>query len=385
MTPSPDSPSTTGSSPAGSDLPARVDTRRISPPCRAVAELYNAWLTGLILGVTLDAGREAAGELVFRVYRRHHEEKFLSSLEKLGIAGDPPAVLCARYHYLSNSIGGVRVEMMVEHERKAWVRFRHPRWIYQGAAICGVPIEVSRGMLRGWYARNGVSLGNPRLGFVCTSEDMDGQYGLAGYFLEYDRDLAPGERLRFAPGERPPPFDPARAPVLDRSTWPPERLERASRNYAMAPMRLALPLLAEQLGSARAAATGRQSARLIGLQLYEQMAELLADVLDAAVPGGSSAGRFAAFLATMAKAQGDEAHWEPLPGGGARVRQRTWRLMRGQGAVPGACFEAWNGLWEGALLTHDRLLDMRVTGRLDRGDPAFEWEITPLPEAPVRF
>ena len=99
----------------------------------------------------------------------------------------PDAVACAAFHYLSNRIGGVRVEFMRESDRKAWVNFVPPRWIYPGASICAVPSEVSRAFLRGWYAQNGVSLGNPRLGFVCTAQTTDGQHGLSGYFLEHDR------------------------------------------------------------------------------------------------------------------------------------------------------------------------------------------------------
>jgi hypothetical protein len=33
-------------------------------------------------------------------------------------------------------------------------------------------------MLRGWHANNGVVLNNPRLGFVCTGQTVDGQPGL---------------------------------------------------------------------------------------------------------------------------------------------------------------------------------------------------------------
>jgi hypothetical protein len=151
-------------------------------------------------------------------------------LGKLGLEGMPDAVACAAYHYLSNSVGGVIVEFMRESDRKAWVNFVPPRWIYPGASICGVPSEVSRAFLHGWYAQNGVSLGNPRLG--CTAQTTDGQHGLSGYFLEHDRDLAPDERLQFRPGELPPPSirRGARPPAAD---WPPERLAKAERNYAM--------------------------------------------------------------------------------------------------------------------------------------------------------
>jgi hypothetical protein len=41
-------------------------------------------------------------------------------------------------------------------------------------------------MLRGWHAHNGVALGCPRLGFVCTDQTADGQPGLEGYYLEHD-------------------------------------------------------------------------------------------------------------------------------------------------------------------------------------------------------
>jgi hypothetical protein len=42
------------------------------------------------------------------------------------------------------------------------MHFCHPRWMYEGAALCGVPLQVSHGFLRGWYGYNGISLGNPR-------------------------------------------------------------------------------------------------------------------------------------------------------------------------------------------------------------------------------
>ena len=152
---------------------------------------------------TIAAAASGVGRM-FRLFRRQHLDKFLSSFDKLGLSHLPDAVACAKYHVLSNGIGGVPVEFMPESERKAWVRFRYPRWMYHGPTICGVPVEVSRGFLRGRYAHNGVSLQNPRLGYVCVSEDMTGEFGLCGYFYEYDHDLAPNERLRFAKDELEP-------------------------------------------------------------------------------------------------------------------------------------------------------------------------------------
>src|SRR2546423_4186167 len=236
---------------------ATVQVEAKSQAMRAAAGLYHAYFTGLILTLVSRRSAAEAAEWVFRVFRHQHHEKFLSSFGKLGLEGMPDAVACAAYHYLSNSVGGVAVEFMRESDRKAWVNFVPPRWIYPGASICGVPSEVSRAFLHGWYAQNGVSLGNRRLGFVCTAQTTDGQHGLSGYFLELDRDLAPEERLQFRPGELPPPFDPAAAPRLPAADWPPERLAKAERNYAMEYIRSGLPRLAEIFGPAETAHPGR--------------------------------------------------------------------------------------------------------------------------------
>ena len=334
---------------------------------KAAAGLYHAYFTGLILTLVSRRSAADAAEWVFRVFRHQHHEKFLSSFEKLGLKGMPDAVACAAYHYLSNSVGGVTVEFMRESDRKAWVNFVPPRWIYPGASICGVPSEVSRAFLRGWYAQNGVSLGNPRLGFVCTAQTTDGQHGLSGYFLEYDRDLQPDERLQFRPGEPPPPFDPANAPRLPASDWPPERLAKAERNYAMEYIRSGLPRLVEIFGPAEAGHLGRVTGRLVGAQLYRETAALLG-----VAAGGAEA--FAEYMVRLAGGEGDAAQMS-RDGGAVLVRRPGWRLMRGLEPLSPAVFEAWNGLLEGALAVHDRFLVLEVLSRLDWGDGAFTWRI----------
>ena len=138
---------------------------------RAVEHIYHSYLTGLILMLASRAGAPRAAEVVFRTFRRQQLARFLPGLKKLGLDQLPHAVACAQYHYLSNQVGGVKVEYVYESDTKAWVRYPPPRWIWSGTAICGIPSEVSRAMLRGWHANNGVVLGNPRLGFVCTGSD----------------------------------------------------------------------------------------------------------------------------------------------------------------------------------------------------------------------
>jgi hypothetical protein len=339
---------------------------------RAVAILYHRYFTGLILTVASRRGGAAAGEWMFRVFRRQHHEKFLPGLEKLGLRDLPHAVACAGYHYLSNRIGGVQVEFVRESDRKAWVRFVPPRWVYDGAAICGVPSEVSRGVLRGWYAQNGVSLGNPRLGFVCTAQTTDGQEGLAGYFQEHDRDLAPEDRLRFLPGEEPPPFDPEQALQLPEGSWPAERLAKANRNYAMEYVRTALPRLAELFGPAEATHLGNVAGRLIGLQYYQEIAALVG-------VGDRSERGFAEMMAALIAAQGDAPEIVPAGHEGILVRQTGWRLMAGLGPLSPSVFDGWNGLWQGMLQVHDRFLVLEVLRRPDHGDACFEWLIRRRP------
>jgi hypothetical protein len=345
---------------------------------KAAEGLYHAYFTGLILTLVTRRSAADAAEWVFRTFRHQHHEKFLASFDKLGLRGMPDAVACAAHHYLSNSVGGVAVEFMRESDRKAWVNFVPPRWIYPGASICGVPSEVSRAFLRGWYAENGVSLRNPRLGFVCTAQTTDGQHGLSGYFLEHERELAPEERLQFRPGELPPPFDAAAAPRLPEA-WTAERLAKASRNYAMEYIRSGLPRLAEIFGPAEAAHLGRVTGRLVGAQLYKETAALLG------VGAGGALG-FGRFMAALAAGEGDAATVEGDGGGGVTVTRAGWRLMRRSASAEAsasgmtgpwspAVFEGWNGLLEGAIAVHDRFLLLEVLARADLGDAATVWRI----------
>jgi hypothetical protein len=349
---------------ASSPMPGTPPAERAM---RAVADLHHAYFTGLILTLVSRRGSSDAARWVHAVFRHQHHEKFLSSFEKLGLTGMPHAVACAAYHYLSNSIGGVDVEFIKESDRKAWVRFVPPRWIYPGASICGVPSEVSRAFLTGWYAQNGVSLGNPRLGFVCTAQTVDGQHGLAGYFLEYDHDLAPDERLVFRPGEMPPPFDPQAAPRLPAAEWSPDRLARAYRNYAMEYIRSGLPRLMELFGETEGSHLGRLTGRMIGAQSYKEIAA-------AAELQGHDAEALARLMAWLADGEGDSI--EVRREGDAILAARSgWRLMRGIANPSPGVMEAWNGLIEGLAMVHNRFLTIDLVERADHGAPQTVWRI----------
>jgi len=279
---------------------------------------------------------------MFNLFRRQHLEKFLSSFDKLGLSDLPHAVACAQYHVLSNNIGGVGVEYMAESDRKAWVRFRYPRWMYAGPAICGVPVEVSRGFLNGWYAHNGVSLGNPRLGFVCVSEDMTGEYGLCGYFYEYDHDLAPDERLRFAKDEQPPPYRSEDQPVAPEHQWNELRLEKANRNYAMEYVRNGLCELRLVLGDDETLQLGSVAARLIGLQYFQDTLGLLG-LQDGDLTAAAK------YLSGMFDGMGDAVETHPQADS-LEIVQKNLRIVRGlQGEERSLVLACWIELWRGTL------------------------------------
>lgn len=325
----------------------------------ALAELYHRYLTGLILALVVEFGEDRAADALFGLFRRQHLDKFLPGLEKLGLAGEPDAVACAKYHYLSNHVGGVGVVFVPESDRKAWVRYSPPRWIFDGTALAAVPTRVARAMLHGWHGHNGVSLGNPRLGFVCTGQTMDGDPGLEGYYVEEDHELTVDERVRFRFGETCPPVDPDALPELATDSWPPDRLAKVARNYAMDYVRNLIPILTEQLGPLDASGLLYRTGRRIGMQYSTAVTAGLGD---------STAEVFARLLA---------AHGGAVDVAGAVVTQHSWRLMRGleSECVP-EWFDGWRGLWEGVMAVHEPGVRLEVYDRLDLGGEGFVWNVT---------
>lgn len=338
----------------------------LSVAVQAQARLHHALLLGLQLMVSTRKDAAVVEDWMFRLFRRQHEEKFLDGLAKLGLEELPHAVACAQYHVLSNGIGGVQVEYLPENERKAWVRFRYPRWMYDGPVLCGIPVEVSRGFLHGWYAHNGVSLGNPRLGFVCVSEDMTGEFGLCGYFQEFDEVLAPDRRLQFARGELPPAWCEQEQPRAPAAQWSTERLARARRNYAVEFCRNAVLALAAVLGTDEAGRLAGQAARLIGLQYGAEMRRLTGTAdgdLDSA----------ADFLLLMFQGMGDTVTRGAGAGRRLELHHGEPKILRGlQGEERAVLLDCWRQLWTGMLMSYRQL----KTLRLEDGGDGLIWRLT---------
>lgn len=318
---------------------------------KAVGKLYNALMTGLVLRLVSHKGAVAATQFVEGHFRRQHLEKFLPGLKKLALDGLPDAVACAQYHYFSNALGGVKTEYFAESDTKAWVRYPPPRWIWQGAAICGIPTQVNAAMLYGWHGHNGVSLGNPRLGFVCTGQTVDGSPGLEGYYLDYGYDIAQDERVRFAYDEPTPDYDPDLQPKLNTTDWPEERLQKIERAYAMEYVRSLVSTMLELFGPDETRQHLGHVARLIGMQFYDETAALIGTE-----PQTMEA--FAKYLAAIAAAQGEKV--KITKGRDSIVIDQTgWRLLNDVTRDP-AVFDAWNELWIGALSVHNRRLRLEA-------------------------
>ena len=335
---------------------------------RAVGTIYNALMTALVLGLVSRRGEAVARDYVFRHFRRQHLEKFLPGLRKLGIAGEPDAVACALYHYHSNALGGVKTGYLRESDRKAWVRYPPPRWIWRGTAIAAVPHSVSAAMLHGWHGHNGTSLGNPGLGFVCTGMTVDGMPGLEGYYLDHGRPLAEDERVRFAYGaERMPRIDWATQPRLETASWPEERRLRTFRAYALEYLRTMLPTLEDLLGPTEAGRELGRVARLVGLQFHEETARELDLPTDVERGDRQSARDFARWLAALLTASGEQVETQETADA-VIVRQAGWRAAQGLAlADPLAAFDAWSQLWLGAAAAHDRFLTVQAERSVDDG------------------
>ncbi len=345
---------------------------------RAVGTLYNALMTSLVLGLVTRRGEDTAREYVFRHFRRQHLEKFLPGLQKLGLAGQPPAPACALYHYHSNALGGVKTGYLRESDRKAWVRYPPPRWIWRGTAIAAVPHAVSAAMLHGWHGHNGQSLGKPNLGFVCTGMTVDGMPGLEGYYYEYDRPLKEEERVRFAYGtEEMPRVDWSAQPRLETASWPEERRLKTFRAYAVEYLRTMLPTLQELLGPDDAQNELGRVARLMGLQFHEETARDMDLPTDLERGDLQSARDFARWLANILAAEGEEV--ETIESEGAvTVRTSGWRAVRELPLVdPLKAFDAWNELWLGAAAACDRFLKVQTTRRLESRGWEIAWRIAP--------
>lgn len=338
--------------------------------CKTVARYWSQQWGAIQLTILREKGEAALADFKFRILNRHQRTHFLSGVDRLGIARDlPPAVVAGRYHYLSNMIGGLAMEYIEESPKKVWVRYLPPAWSFPGLAICAVPSSAPRRMFAGWHPYNGPSLGTNRLAFVVTKTFQDGDPYDEGYFEEFDRDLAPEERLQFRVVTRSPDFDPSAAPKLDPQQWPADRLSRAFRNFSRGYLHDGVETSLEMFGLHGAARIVAQAVRLCALQ----------HVLDFATGfgiAGRSAGDLARYFALLGHL-GEEQPTLTADGPGRHVLRRTSRLFE-RDAVGDEIWQALFAYQEmAAKVFSARIRVTRTLGGTSTGQEEWVFEDTP--------
>lgn len=233
------------------------------------------WL--VVSGVTATLYREKGEQALNDVWRSlmsaEQTIRFRDALVKLGIQDDPPALAAAKYHYFSNSIGGLTMQYIEESPKKAWIRYMPPWGSFPGIAALAVPSTVRRTILSTWHPRNGELLGCPRLRWVATKFVAEGHPYDEGYFEEVDHELPLKERMKIVAVQQSPEFDPAKAPKLDPHAWPEARVLKGSHNYAADYALHAIEAVIRQLGEQQATNIVRMAMRFLAVQFIGQLAK----------------------------------------------------------------------------------------------------------------
>lgn len=340
--------------------------------CQVANDLWLSFCSALTLSCLRSHGQDAIGDLEYGSLRRHQLKHFRDGIEKLGLDAEPSdAVRCAKYHYFSNSLGGRRMEYVEESPTKVWIRYRPPFWICDGvdapmASIAALGPPIGRAAFRAWHAHNGALLGNPRLAFVQTQSQCDGDPWEAGYFIERDRVLEPEETYERRPGEWGPPFDPARAPTLPHTTWPAERLARALRNFAVDHTASRIAVLTATYGIVDAAAITEHAWRVVLLQRSRWLPQALGlDAID-------DARTAAVYFARAAALIDDDVEVEP-DDGAAIVRHPSARLWRDEPVALPGIEQAIARAWEATLPLHVPGIRVTLERAASRGDADYAW------------
>ena len=123
-----------------------TDIERLRHDCAVAGKLWNRTFSGLLFSTLRSHGPSMLDHLWAALLRSHQDKYYLASLDKLGIANDPPAVAAARYHYFSNALGGPAWSME-ESPRKVWIRYLAPAWTCPGTALRTTPWCPAHGLL----------------------------------------------------------------------------------------------------------------------------------------------------------------------------------------------------------------------------------------------
>jgi hypothetical protein len=216
----------------------RASDWSLADRCNFASQICNSIYHAITVALVREVGHERTYDIHAQMLRHHQEHFFLPGLKKLGLDRESSdAVRCAKYHCLSNGLGGLRMGYAVENSHKVWLFYlpHTPDNAWAGQAA----LAHSRGNMLsdyiGWHANNGARLGNTGLRYVATQFVCDGDRYDGGYFEDTGRALRPDELVIERLGEQLPAGLEIRAwsSELDPQVWPAERRAKALRNYAV--------------------------------------------------------------------------------------------------------------------------------------------------------
>lgn len=286
-----------------------LDIAALRADCALASKYCGRTFSALTAVLYREKGEEAASRFWVDLSNQQQKRSYLEGLRKLGIRDEePPAVKAAKYHYLSNEIGGLSMEYIEESPKKVWIRYLPPMWLYAGVAMMTIPGSVRRAQGKAWHPNNGAFMGCPRLGWVTTKIVTEMEACDEGYFIEYDHDLASGEQWRFEPAARTPEFDPSKAPRLDPEVWPEARKLKAKRGYSRDWVKGAVDCLYRMYGQQITYFIVAQTMRGVAIQYMDELKR------DTGV-GGSDAKAVAAFLYELQRACGQDVQLTENQGG----------------------------------------------------------------------
>lgn len=346
-------------------------------------ELASDWYLTMYGAMTLallrNHGQEEVAALEGLLFARYQSTHFLPALEKLGLLDEPTdAIRAAKYHYFGNSLGGIEMEYVEETPHKVWIRYMPPCFSYDhktrpSAGIAAFSNAYGEAPMRNWHANNGKLLGNPRLGFVMTQVQADGDPWDGGYFFEADHDLGPDETFQRSRGDWGPKFDLAAAPTLPHATWPAERRAGAMRNYAINYAALKMRLLVERLGVDAAAAVVRHAYSVVFYQRFQWLPEVLG------VPSPASTVDAALLIARLGQSTDDDISLEETGDGRTLVHLGATRFHKLFADMPPALEEVMAAGWMSALRLYNRDLRLEVVKPLAGSDGPGLWELSTEP------
>jgi hypothetical protein len=349
-----------------------------------MAMKVTAPIAGLMMNVVIrEGGEQAQADLMRLALRAHQKRFFLPGLKTMGIDVHKlsPAVICARYHYLSCAIGGIATEYVEESSTKAWVRY----WIGTSPMHFGFSSRMEKAAIEGWHAHDGellhsIGLKNGlRLGVVITKIVAAGDPVLEICFKEYDRELAFDERCRLIPETNSPDsthYGDAYLEMLRSNVgaekYPDDRIFKGMRAYWNYYAEDVLRALLELYGTGPACEIIDYTWRMMAILNAEDWKREF-DIVDEGAKG------VALFMKAMGDIQEDDMEMEEISPKEFLVRKKSSRMFRGQlDRVPPQLFVAMNGFYEAAaecfrFPTTGTKTKIKFLKSMAEGDECFEW------------